>query len=59
MLPLELAAPQEAHCKENNETEVTPASSEGLLRQCLWSSGPFPGQQGLSGSLPAPLLLWV
>lgn len=54
MLPLELAAPQEAHCKESNETEVTPASSEGLLRQCLWSSGPFPGQQGLKGLSQPP-----
>lgn len=59
VLPLELAAPWEAHCKEDNETEVTPASSEGLLHQCPWSSGPFPGQQGLSGSLTATLLLWV
>ena len=58
-LPLELAAPREAHCKEDDETQVTPAPSEGVLRHCPWSSGPFPGQQGLIGSLPVLLLHWV
>lgn len=59
ILPLELAVPRETHCKKDDETQVSPACAEGFLSQCPWSSGLFPGQQGLSGSLLAFLLLWV